>query len=410
MPVPILLISDSPTSGTGLGRITCDLATRIHKHLPEFRVGTMGYGGPISRKLGFPQYPMDMKDWVLFNLPEVWEDFAGEERGILMTIWDASRLLWFSRPENCTDPRLRKFLTDGNFERWGYFPMDATGPDDRLTAILGHIMNGYDRVLGYSKWAYDILKNTLEPKELDLDWRPHGLDTSVFYPRHHRAARNGFGERIRARTSKGKWMVIPSDTLFIGIVATNQMRKDYGLGIQIAAQLAEERKVILWIHTDVLERHWSIPALIKDFNFHHDNCVVTMVQFTDDQMAWNYSACDVTLGIGLGEGFGYPIFESLACGTPCIHGNYGGAPEHMKEEMVVEPYFSRLEGCYNCIRPVYDPNEWVRQIKMLPKRSGESLLPSHLDWENLWPSWAEWFLKGLEKWPSTLSLTTQSSM
>src|SRR6266568_8655259 len=98
MPTPLLIISDAPTSGTGLGRITRDLAMRIYACLPDvFRVGTMGYGGPFARGLGFPQYPMDMKDWVLYNLPEVWEDFAGEEQGIIITIWDASRLLWFSR-------------------------------------------------------------------------------------------------------------------------------------------------------------------------------------------------------------------------------------------------------------------------------------------------------------------------
>jgi len=53
----------------------------------------------------------------------------------------------------------------------------------------------------------------------------------------------------------------------VGIVATNQARKDFGLGIQAVSELARERKVILWIHTDELERHWSIPALVHDYGF-----------------------------------------------------------------------------------------------------------------------------------------------
>src|SRR5438309_8429213 len=114
MPVPLLIISDSPNSGTGLGRITRDLATRIHEHLPDvFTVGTLGYGGSYTRALSFPQYTIEgMQGWVLPTLPEVWKDFAGEEKGIIFTIWDASRMLWFSRPENCPAQHLRKFLAE----------------------------------------------------------------------------------------------------------------------------------------------------------------------------------------------------------------------------------------------------------------------------------------------------------
>src|ERR1700739_402354 len=131
MPVPLLLLSDAVTAPTGLGRITRDLAVRISQKLPDvFRLGTLGYGGMPSRNLPFPQYPWTPnKDWIVYELPEVWKDFAGDEQGILMTIWDASRLLWLSRPENCQDTALRRFLTNPPFKRWGYFPIDATGPN-----------------------------------------------------------------------------------------------------------------------------------------------------------------------------------------------------------------------------------------------------------------------------------------
>jgi hypothetical protein len=53
--MPLLILSDAPSSTTGLGRITRDLATRIHANLTEFRVGCLSYGGPGSLRFGFPE-------------------------------------------------------------------------------------------------------------------------------------------------------------------------------------------------------------------------------------------------------------------------------------------------------------------------------------------------------------------
>ncbi len=395
MPTPLLLISDAPTSGSGLGRITRDIATRIRKCLPEqFRVATLGYAGPFSSKLGFPQYNMELDGWVIMNLPEVWEDFADTEHGIMLTVWDASRLMWFSRPENLSSRPLRRFLETVDAETWGYFPMDATGPHDRLTRRIAHTMEGYDRVLAYSEWACKILQRSLKP-DTDLAWLPHGLDTSVWQPKNRAVARHGFGERIGARSKKGRPMNVPDDALMVGVVATNQVRKDYGLACEILEQLAKERTLMSWFHVDSIERYWNIWSLLEDFGLIETN-VTTNLDLTDEQLAWCYSACDVTLGIGTGEGFGYPIFESLACGTPCIHGNDGGAPEHMPGYMLVEPVHRRLEGIYNCYRNVYRAEDWVKAINALPRKTGKPMLPDTLDWGGLWRHWQNWLLKGVK--------------
>lgn len=390
-PIPLLILSDAPTSGTGLGRITKDLATRIAADLPEvFRVSTLGYGGPNSRLLPFHQYSIDMQDWVVFNLPEVWEDFAGKERGIVMTIWDSSRLLWLARPENCPEPKMRKFLQAKPFQTWAYLPIDATGPHDRLTAVLKHTISGFDRVLAYSKWAEDILRRTLlHPHEKDwngLTNLPHGIDCSVFKPRHRSAARHGFGERMGARSQKGKWINIPDDAFLVGIVATNQTRKDFALGIQTVAELAKDRNLMVWIHTDELERHWSIPGLLNDFGL-LNQAIVTTVPYTDEQMSWAYSACDVTLAIGLGEGFGFSAAESLACGVPTVAPNYGGG-EFIPKEFLVEPIAWRIEGVYSCLRPVLDPKHIA--AKVIEVSGTKVKCPEYIDWNNLWPRWKEW--------------------
>ncbi len=392
MPTPLLIISDAPTSGTGFGRITRDLSTRIAAHMPDvFRVATLGYGGSYSRSLPFAQYSIEMNDWVILNLPEVWDDFAEDEPGIIMTIWDASRLLWFARPENCTDKRLQKFLQTAKFKRWGYFPIDATGPHDKLTVVLKHILEGYDRILAYSAWAAEIVDRTFG--KVFCEHRPHGIDTSVFYPRNRHAARHGFGERIGARSSKGKFFSIPDDSLAIGIVATNQVRKDWGLGIETVAEIKKVRKVLLWCHTDALERHWSLPALLSDFGgFDDSNTAISTIELTDEQMAFCYSAMDVTLAIGLGEGFGFGAAESLACGVPAVAPNYGGG-EFIPKYFLVDPVATRIEGPYNCIRPVMDYSDFASTAMAVVGKKPKC--PQYIDWTNLWPRWEEWLRKGV---------------
>src|SRR5271163_1962447 len=101
----LLILSDSPSATSGLGRITRDLATRIHGNLSDtFEVATCGYGGPGSSRFGWQDYHMTLTpDWTVPELPLVWKDFVGEGEGILMPIWDLSRLGWLADPNQCTN-------------------------------------------------------------------------------------------------------------------------------------------------------------------------------------------------------------------------------------------------------------------------------------------------------------------
>jgi glycosyltransferase involved in cell wall biosynthesis len=256
--------------------------------------------------------------------------------------------------------------------------------------MLRECLLGYDRILCYSEWARLIVQNTLGLEKRDLDQIPHGIDSEVFKPHPRTRQRQMFGQM-----AVGRPVPIPDDELLVGIVATNQARKDWGLGLSTCAALAKLRRARIWMHTDVLDRHWSIPYLLADLGLGNGN-MISLGHLSDEVMARLYSACDVTLGIGSGEGFGYPIFESIACGTPCIHGDYGGAPEHTYRLplMLVSPQAMRYEGIYNCLRPVFTAYDWRSLVEARWK--DRVSLPIHLDWNNLWPKWEAWFRKGIQ--------------
>lgn len=385
MQTPILFYGDSPDLRTGLARIGRDLAVHCCT-LPEFRVGYLGRGGVGSRQLPFAQYNFpESAQWGEMQIARVWSDFAGDERGVIFSIWDASRLGWFSNPyPEAMPPDLYRFLKSGRFQRWGYFPVDSGGVAGKLTLPSRETISAYDRVLGYGAWGAQVLSDSIDR---EVDWIPHGINLDVWQPRDKKASRMAMG--------------VKSDWPIIGCVMSNQTRKDWGLAFAIANQLQDH---FFWFHVDALVRdfRWDMRALVGDYGIDQSRLLVTMSgTMSDDELSYFYSACDLTMLPSLGEGFGFPIVESLACGVPCIHGNYGGGVELVpRTEWLVEPMAWRAEGLQNCVRPVYRPEDWVDAIRVALSDPADAQWcresVEHLSWSNLWPAaWRKFFLEGL---------------
>jgi glycosyltransferase involved in cell wall biosynthesis len=387
-PTPILFLGDSPSAPSGLGRICRDLLVRLNE-VPEFRVGVIGKGGIGSARFRFPHYhvPAQTMEFGESIIEEAWYDFAGNEHGVVFAINDPSRMLWLGQPKYCDDERLQRFLEAGHFSRWLYPPVDGTGIADRLTAPSRDTLAGFDRVIAYTDWAAGVIERSVGTRPPSL---PHGIDLDVFRPHEKIKSRQFLEPKLGA------------DDFVVGIVATNQSRKDWGLGLTVVAKLRERmsRPVRVWIHTDTEIRHWSIPALVADLGL-EGNVVLTMHKMTDAEMAKCYSACDVTLGIGLGEGFGYPLVESLACGVPVIHGLYGGGAEFVPQHLLVRPVSYRLETICNRVCPVFDPEDWAKKVMRTVVGDSKQGFDyrhavEHLDWRVLWPRWEFWFKEGLK--------------
>ncbi len=379
----ILFLSDAVSSKTGLGRITRDLALRVHEHLGDvYEVASVGYGGPGSTAIPFKEYHLhSVENWLTPELPAIWDDFVGNEEGALMVVWDASRLYWLGIPTLCPMPHLRRFAERKNVKKWGYMAIDAEGPNGGLSHRIAETYKGFDRVIEYSAFASKI---TGYPDHL-----PHGIDTSVFKPYPRDAA--------RAEFAKAGFQGLSKDTFLIGIVATNQQRKNWTMGIQTARILLDRGlNVRVWAHTDVMDRYWSIGNLVVDYGI-QGRVAVTTSHFTDAELAQMYSACDVTLGIAP-EGFGYPIAESLACGVPCVTGKYAAQSEYVPDKMLVRPVAFNYEGAFCSKRPVFDPEEWANTVQAVDLEAKQvahkSLLPAWIDWENNWKEWEKWFREG----------------
>jgi glycosyltransferase involved in cell wall biosynthesis len=250
---------------------------------------------------------------------------------------------------------------------------------------------GFDRILAYGKWGEAVIRRTLGEQESEkrrLTSLPHAIDTAVFYPRDRNASRAFFFPITGAATLRGEKTLIQSEELLIGCVCTNQARKDIGLLMETVAILSRQRKVKLWLHTDVMERHYSIPALLMDFGL-LDRVVISLGHIPDDAMAKAYSACDITIAPGP-EGFGFPLLESQFCGTPVVSSSYAGGADIVPRVWQVDPVAFRYEGIWACKRPVSNAQDWANKISEIAVN--RCSYPSEYGWDRLWAEqWEPWF-------------------
>ena len=432
MSIPLAILSDSAAGQTGLGRVSRELALRIHAELSDvFRVAVFGIGGNYSSRLPFPNYPIrNLQAMVPLDLPELWADFAGKEKGILFSILNISWCGWLAQPERLPPGLpLRDFLGSGSakpdaipfdkwaqlspnmqkilgkqdsapFKKWLYCPVDGD-VDGTLGKECEPILKGFDRVLSYTRYGSKVIADTMGVPIETIPDLPHGCDTSVFYPRDRKLARDTFVSRLSNGAST---MPIRDDVVLLGAVATNTFRKDWGLAFETCKALLDRGKnVFLWAHTNSLgadgnaNTHWNIMALAQQFGM-GQRVILTTDKLSDDDMAWCLSALDVNLGLGSGEGWGMGNSDSLAVGVPVVHGNYAGSTDFIPKEFLVDSPAHRLEGKWMIRRPSFRASEWADKVEfcLTPEAKALAVLPEYIDWTNAWPAWKSWLLDGIQ--------------
>lgn len=384
-PIPILILGDGPDTGTGLARIGHDLAYVLCS-MPEFRVGYLGRNSVGRAKYPWANYSFPVSgQWGEGYIQQAWDDLRQGANGIILTVWDASRLLWFGNPIGLPEP-LTSFLgPNRTFQKWGYFMQDCDGiAPNCLPYSAAETMAGYDRVLMASKWAFNIAKNSLQHS--DLDWLPHGINRTIFRP-----------DAVAGSALRSAWGMHASDML-IGCVMTNQARKHWPIVLEAVAKSTHSPR--LWLHTNKLFGegcYWNIQALIHEYEL-ADHIFCDNRQLTDTELAMRYSACDLTVMISGGEGFCYPVAESLSCGTPVVTGSFGAQAELVGD--CLRPAYMSIETVHNVRRGQYDADSVAAMIDaylmLPPTEEGCTERVSHLDWKRILKPWEKYFRRGIQ--------------
>lgn len=297
----ILWHSNAPWAATGYG---------VQTRLFTPRIRDLGYDVSISAFYGLEGASITWNGMTVY--PRAFHPYGMDVIGqhakecqadVVITLVDA----WVLKHDRIT----------ASGARWApWFPVDH---DPMPEAVRNSVKHAW-RPMVYSRHAESLAIEA----GMDPIYVPHGVDTSIYAPMPQDEARAKLG--------------IPEDAFVVGIVAANKglpSRKALPTQLEAFARFARRHDdALLYVHTHLGTEMdgMDVPAVMQSLGIPDDRVKVcdqyrNIMGYGDGVMAGLYSAMDVLSSATMGEGFGVPIIEAQACGTPVIVGGWTAMPE-----------------------------------------------------------------------------------
>jgi len=369
----ILWVSDSPLLGTGFGRVTREVTSRLAR-LPDLEVACLGWGYD-----GWP-YDRDRFPAVIYPSRGASHGHENFERAVLefkpdvvITLAEIWMIDWL--PSHPVRPR---------FKWIAYFPLDG-GP---FYPPWESILKNADEVVAMSEFGREIFQSGVPSKRIQRIYL--GVDPEVFRPLPER-------ERLKTHERfRGKFVV--------GCVARNQPRKNVPALVKAFAQLCQRRDDLhLYLHMNPCDVGYDLVTLLRRHRLEGHADVSgpdsSLDQpLADEQLNRLYNLFDVTVLPSYGEGFGLPIIESLAAGVPVVATDYSACPELVRGRGELVRALTTVTVGVNLIEhAVIDVDdlaakiEKLRQNPELVKQYSEAgvAFARSLSWDSLMPQWVE---------------------
>ena len=305
-PLTIFWVSDAPWHPTGYGVTTNHITQRMVKD--GHRVYIYAPGALHGGKVDLP----DGRTVLSSNF--------GDDR------WGNGTLLYhleWTRPDvviTWLDPQGLIQYGWSEHPSFMWTPVDTWPIPQEEAAILGRA----ERIMVCSEWG----RRVLDKQGIDSIYIPCGIDLKTY--NINPVGRKRWREQLRP--------AISDDVFLIGSVGLNTGspdRKAYGFEFDAIRIFAERHKDIrVYIHTNAEGDAGAINlyTLRKELGLEDVICFCRPLGPLGEgelYMRDMYNAFDVLLHCGIAEGFGLPLIEAQACGTPVV----GNAATAMTELM-----------------------------------------------------------------------------
>ena len=121
--------------------------------------------------------------------------------------------------------------------------------------------------------------------------------------------------------------------------------------------------------------HWDLYELVKRFGVEDKTRVTEGLGadrgVPDALLATVYNAMDVFVLPTMGEGFGLPLVESQACGTPALATDFSACPEVLAEPIQRLKVKETLIMGHNFERAIVDTDDIVEKLEYFYRKPAE---------------------------------------
>ena len=333
--VRALWYSNAPWAGTGYGQQTQQAVTRLIKDGHEVAIHSIyGLEASTSTWNGIKIYPRGMSAYSDDILAAHWMDWTNGSSlpKLLMTLFD----VWVLKA-----PNLDKVP---NIASWVPIDHQPVPPDVAKWCMKPNVMP-----FAMSQFG----KRMLDQQGIRNLYVPHGIE-SVFQPTDH--VIDNHGKKVTGRDLMG----FDDDKFVVMMTAVNKgvhpPRKAFAENFMAFSMFAAKHPdAVLYMHSVQAPSMGGIDlkALATMVGIEEDR-----IKYCDEYlyrmglpqhaMAALYTAADVYLGASMGEGFGIPVVEAQACGTPVIVSNFSAQPELVGDGWLVEgqPFWDAAQNAW----------------------------------------------------------------
>lgn len=307
-PVSILWHSNAPWVGTGYGAQTALFGPRVAEQL-GYRLAFSAFYGLKGNRLAWAS--KTGHQYVVY--PGGWKHAYGND------VIGAHSKHWFGASGKgvvilLTDPWVLDARICSKLPMLAWVPVDH---DPLMPLTHNWLAKSGAIPVAMSRFGEEKL---LDAGYVDTKYVPHGFDPAVFHQLDRKVARQAMG--------------ISTDRFVVGMVAANKGKPGRKSFSQAIAAFAAFKEIypdsLLYLHTPLEDGDGeNIPAMCDQAGVRpmFTDQYGLALGFPASGVSVLMNAFDVLLNPAMGEGFGVPLIEAQACGTPCITTNFSAMPE-----------------------------------------------------------------------------------
>lgn len=333
----ILWHSVAPWVSTGYGRVTREIAARLHNTNHEIAIQCLTsvrkdpirwYGEVWDGKEFQTVIDLDSPITVYpssspsvkgakkhFGVREALSSYNKSDSDFYFTHFDT----WMEIP--------RKAIPEMEVPYGSYVIVDHYPAPE---AVIKQILNAYEAV-SMSKFA----ESALREKGIMSTQIPHGVDTNDYFPMEK--SHEDYPRKIRTRYGDKEEDVLLEDKYVVGLVAANHAdRKHLPEQLEAFNMLVDDigDEAVLYAHTQQESKSgFNLREVQKEIGIPDDNVIWASANLYHDIGDYTlnryYNAFDVMLNCSRGESWGLTITEAQSAGVPCIVTNFSSMPEQL---------------------------------------------------------------------------------